>query len=389
MLFTSILINFSICILLLNFQLKEQKSVIYLCLILIIFNLRQISGLIINYRSYDHTFSNLIVFIDPIGYLIGPLTFYYFKSLIRGKLVFDYYLLLYCFPALLLFLNVFPFYQLSTEERITFLDAIKQNLNISKSAPAVFLFLSFKIQFLLVSFSNVLFALFSFRYYLREKKRNRINTKNGRFIISNIFIFAISMLFGIVLVNFTKLTISSNFSFSVQLANKSRTEYFYLFTLITPLSFFFFPKIIYGLHAKSSIYNVLQGLVRKTFNEPEFSIKESKDLLSDRDRIVEYIEINKPFLKTDFSLYTLSKELNIPHLRVSNCFNKDLNITYPEYKRRKRVEYAIELFKAGTHKMMSIEGIGTQCGFKNKSSFYLAFQSEFKMTPKEWIEKNC
>ena len=38
---------------------------------------------------------------------------------------------------------------------------------------------------------------------------------------------------------------------------------------------------------------------------------------------------------------------------------------------------------------MSIEGIGTQSGFKNKSSFFLAFQSEFKMTPKEWIEKNC
>ena len=389
MLYTSILINFSICILLLNFQLKEQKSVIYLCLILIIFNLRQISGLLLTFQNHDRFFANLIYFVDPIDYLIGPLTLYYFKSLIRGKLVFNYYLLLYCLPALLLFINVFPIYQLSTEERITFFNALKQNLNITKSTTSYFQFLSLKVQFLLVEVSNVLFVLFSFRYYWRAKKQNRINSKNRRFIISNIFIFAISILFGIGLVSFTALKFSSNINIAFQLANKSRSEYYYLYTLITPLSFFFFPKIIYGLHAKSSIYNVFQGFIQKTFKEPEFSIKESTGQLSDRDRIVEYIEINKPFLKPDYSLYNLSKDLNIPHLRVSICFNQDLNITYPEYKRRKRVEYAIELFKAGNHKIMSIEGIATQCGFKNKSSFYLAFQREFNLTPKEWIEKHC
>jgi hypothetical protein len=200
MLFTSILINFSICILLLNFQLKEQKSIIYLCLILIIFNLRQITGLLMNYQNYDRAFANLVVFSDLIGYLIGPLILYYFKSLIKGKLVFDYYLLLYCFPAILIFLNVLPYYQLSTEERRTFITAIKQNLNIANSHTTDFLFLSFKIQFLLVSFSNLVFTLFSFKYYFRAKKQNRINSKNRRFIISNIFIFAISMLFGILLI---------------------------------------------------------------------------------------------------------------------------------------------------------------------------------------------
>jgi hypothetical protein len=66
MLFTSILINFSICVLLLNFQLKEQKSVIYLCLILIIFNLRQISALLMASQHYDH---NLLIWL----YLLIPL----------------------------------------------------------------------------------------------------------------------------------------------------------------------------------------------------------------------------------------------------------------------------------------------------------------------------
>jgi hypothetical protein len=242
MLFTSILINFSICILLLNFQLKEQKSVIYLCLILIIFNLRQISGLLLTFQNHDRFFANLIYFVDPIDYLIGPLTLYYFKSLIRGKLVFNYYLLIYCFPALLLIINVLPYYQLSTEERITLFNAIKQNLNTAKSTTPYFQFLSLKVQFLLVSVSNTLFVLFSFRYYWRAKKQNRINSKNRRFIISNIFIFAISILFGIGLISFTALKFSSNISVAFQLANKNQSEYYYLYTLITPLSFFSFLK---------------------------------------------------------------------------------------------------------------------------------------------------
>lgn len=389
MLFTSILINFSICILLLNFQLKEQKSVIYLCLILIIFNLRQISGLLLTFQQYDRTFTDLILFIDPIDYLVGPMILYYFKSLIQGKLVFDFYLLLFCFPVLLIILNLLPYYQLSTEERITFINALKQNLNIDKFPTTYFQLITLKNQFLLVTLSNILFTLYALKYYFRAKKQNRINSKNRRFIISNIFIFAISILFGLLLLSFTALKFSSNVSIVFQIPNKSQSEYYYLFTLITPLSFFFFPKIIYGLQTKSSIYNFIEGLVKKTFNKPEFSIKESKGPLSDRDRIVEFIETNKPYLKTDFSIYSLSKDLNIPHTRVSLCFNKELNISYPEYRKRKRVEYAIELFKADTHKKMSIEGIGRQCGFKNKSSFFLAFQSEFNMTPKEWIEKNC
>jgi AraC-like DNA-binding protein len=109
---------------------------------------------------------------------------------------------------------------------------------------------------------------------------------------------------------------------------------------------------------------------------------------TEKDKIVTYITNEKPYLSPTFSMHTLSKDLNIPHLRVSSCFNKEMNISFPEYRKRKRVEYAIELFKEGVHKKMSIEGISAQSGFKNKSSFFLAFQTEFKMTPMELIANN-
>ena len=104
--------------------------------------------------------------------------------------------------------------------------------------------------------------------------------------------------------------------------------------------------------------------------------------------MMNYLEKEKPFLKTEFSLHDLSRELNIPHLRVSGFFNKQLKNPFPEFKKRLRVGHAIQLFKENMHLQMSIEGIATVCGFKNKSRFYAAFKAEYKMTPTEWIEKN-
>jgi len=109
---------------------------------------------------------------------------------------------------------------------------------------------------------------------------------------------------------------------------------------------------------------------------------------TEKDKIVTYITNEKPYLSPTFSMHTLSKDLNIPHLRVSSCFNKEMNISFPEYRKRKRVDHAIALFKEGAHKKMSMEGISAQSGFKNKSSFFLAFQTEFMLTPTEWIAKN-
>jgi AraC-like DNA-binding protein len=149
-----------------------------------------------------------------------------------------------------------------------------------------------------------------------------------------------------------------------------------------------FPQLIYGFNPNNSLIN----FIKRFFN----NIKNSKheveplkfELSDDSGQIMNYLEKKKPFLKTEFSLHDLSRELNIPHLRVSGFFNKQLKTPFPEFRNRLRVSHAIQLFKDNMHLQMSIEGISAVCGFKNKSRFYAAFKAEYKMTPTEWIEKN-
>ena len=109
---------------------------------------------------------------------------------------------------------------------------------------------------------------------------------------------------------------------------------------------------------------------------------------SDLERIVAYLETEKPYVQVSFSLHELSQALNIPHSRVTTCFNKELNTSFPSYRTKLRLAHAISLLREGTHLTTSIEGVAERSGFKSKSIFYAAFKEEFGMTPKDWIKEN-
>jgi YesN/AraC family two-component response regulator len=120
----------------------------------------------------------------------------------------------------------------------------------------------------------------------------------------------------------------------------------------------------------------------------KFSAEDSFEKSSDLDRIISYIETEKPYIKTAFSLHDISQALNIPHNRVANCFSKQLKVTFPSYRNKLRIEYATDLLRAGTHLSTSIEGIAEMSGFKSKSIFYKIFKEEHGTTPTDWIKEN-
>jgi len=382
MLLTSIYINIAICLLILNFQWRENKTVIYLILIIIIFNVRQLSGLLITSYQKEDILVKILFKTDPIVFLLGPLIMYYFKSLIHGKLVFDYKFLLLMLPAFLITANSLPYYQFPLQEQLNVIKSIKLNTYVSNSPNPHTLFFSFKTQTKLILISNILCVIYTIRYYRLKKKSIQIKPKSIQIITTNSFLFIISIFPGLLLLiyssyKFSKFSISSFDDF----------EYHYLFTIITPISFLMFPKLIYGLNSNSSVSQLFQNLINRLSSDSTQAVTEIPEQSSDRERIIHFIETEKPYLNSNFSLHTLSHDLNIPHLRLSNCFSKEIKTAFPEYRNRKRIEHSIQLFKDNKHRQISIEGIATQCGFKNRSSFYLAFKTEYEMTPTKWIAK--
>ena len=391
MIFTSAYLNVFLCLLLFNFQWRDQKSVLYLCGFFLLYNLRLTIGILLNSHSNLDLLTTLLFQTDPLAYLIGPFIYFYGQSLFQDKLVFNARLLLLCSPCLLIFLNLLPYYQLSTEEKTRLVSAVVNN-NYFRDFPKEYtLLFNYKIQRAFIPLSNLSFILYTFYYLLKKKNNVLMKPKISKIIQSLIYIISICIFPHMLYIAYASLKspLIGDIAFRLPInINSNNLEIFNIVTLITPLALLLFPKFIYGFNPNSSILYYIQFYLRKIIS----NVSEVEPLKSDHsdgiDKMMDYLEKEKPFLRTEFSLHDLSRELNIPNLRVSGFFNKQLKTPFPEFRNRLRVGYAIQLFKEGMHAQMSIEGIATVCGFKNKSRFYAAFKAEYKMTPTEWIEKN-
>jgi AraC-like DNA-binding protein len=166
-------------------------------------------------------------------------------------------------------------------------------------------------------------------------------------------------------------------------------NFLYFLTLLLPLSFFFIPSWLYNEREPLSFLDNFK-LTWKKINSTNsnFSDEETSEKSTDLDRILLYIETEKPYVLTAFSLHDISHALNIPHTRVTYCFNKQLKVPFPAYRNKLRIEHATSLLRSGAHLTMSIDGIAEQSGFNSKSIFYKTFKEEHGMTPIDWINKN-
>ena len=389
MIFTSIYINCFLCLLLLNFQWKENKSVIYLCLLLIIFNVRQTAGLLINSQSDNIVLTRLLYVMDPIAVMCGPMILYFFKSIVHKKFYMDYLFILMCIiPSTIILMNLWPYFQLTFAEKQ---NMILSNINhtYKRNFPMQHtLFFSFKIQVRMVATYNLAFMVYSCYYILKANKAKKIKANLDRFIKSIISIMLISVVPVLLFVLTASYITNEKFEISLKVSKNINSDFLYLFTLIPPISFLFFPQLIYGQNQGTSIYLKLKEIFNSNFKGMRREVHVEFEKSMDIDRIITYIDKQKPYINPSFSLHSISSELNIPYLQVSNCLNKEMKVSFPEFRNQKRVEYAIQLFKEKKHHQMSIEGISDLCGFKSKSSFYLAFRAVYQVTPTEWIAKN-
>lgn len=387
MLLTSVYLNLIICLLLFVYQWRQNKAIIYLISLILLANMRHIMVLLLNQPIESRVLAVLLVHFDPVIILIGPLLFLYFKSLIQGKLVFEKWFWFYLIPCSIILINTSSYYLLDFEAKVQFAKLMQHNNHAAINLPSGTKFFKYDIQMIIAPLHNWAFIGYSFIYLRQQKKKNLIRSKVSR-IIKRVRWIIVLMMFPVLLqILFATLKSPHSFDLSFQDSTIS-SDIMYLSTLLLPLSFLLYPSWLYGNSAPLSILDKLKeiiNLIPRILSDEKMNVYEKSE---DMNRIIQFIEIKKPYLHTNFSLHTLSHELNIPHLRVSSCFSKEIKSTFPEYRNRKRIEYSIQLFKENKHHQMSIEGIATQCGFKNKSSFYLAFKSEYGMTPSEWISKN-
>lgn len=101
--------------------------------------------------------------------------------------------------------------------------------------------------------------------------------------------------------------------------------------------------------------------------------------------IENYLKTN-PYTQKEFSLSQMSFDLKIPERTLSNYFNRELEITFSEWRKHLRIDHVCELIEAGESKNLTIEAIASNAGFASRSKFIDAFKERKGVTPSAFIK---
>jgi AraC-like DNA-binding protein len=390
MFFTSVFLFLIVSFLLLVNHWSQNKGIIYLVLLILILCARQLTLLLLSTTLHVNILTALIIHTDPLTALTGPLLLYYIFSLVKGKQVMNTKFFLHAIPALLILFNTIPFYFFPWENKLAFFSIVQHHIPYTGLNHFPYLFVPFNFQRTGLVFFNLSYAIYSIWYLINLKRSSPFYLKKKA---STIISYLLILIPAFILPNLVPI-----FYATMKAKNENglvfrdpafqADGYLFFLILVLPLSFFLMPSWLYNDRGNLSLIHKCviwyKKLTYKTSGFLETSFEKSDDL----ERIVNYIEKEKPYVNTAFSLHDISRSLNIPHIRVTTCFSKQLKVSFPTYRNKLRVEHATELFRSGAHLNTSIEGIAAMSGFKSKSIFYTAFKAEYGVNPMEWIKEN-
>jgi AraC-like DNA-binding protein len=111
---------------------------------------------------------------------------------------------------------------------------------------------------------------------------------------------------------------------------------------------------------------------------------EAKDI---HDKLIRYLEAEKPFIKSDYSMHDLCDKLNISRRKISYVLNEIMDKNFYGVINEYRVREAETLLMQDDLNQLKIEVLGEMVGFQSKSSFNACFKKFTGMTPSEYRNK--
>jgi AraC-like DNA-binding protein len=103
-----------------------------------------------------------------------------------------------------------------------------------------------------------------------------------------------------------------------------------------------------------------------------------------KNQIINYLEKERPYTNTDFSMYDLCTNLNVSRRKISFVLNEVIRKNFYGVINEYRVKDAEELLLKEDLNQMKIETLGEMVGFQSKSSFNACFKKVTGMTPSEY-----
>ncbi len=137
-------------------------------------------------------------------------------------------------------------------------------------------------------------------------------------------------------------------------------------------------SLVFNKKRKSILFNSVPKYGAKKIED-----EEANELTNKLNRVLTTEEF---FKNADITLPEVADKLKITPHHLSQLLNDNLEKSFPYYINEFRIEAAKAMIKSRPD--LSLEGIGYECGFNSKSTFYTAFKKHAGTTPAKYMEEH-
>lgn len=399
MLLSLSILGMLLSLILLNFNFRKNRSTLYLGMVFLLISFYAFYQYALVYSKSVILVKALLtgfVFFFPPLYLVGPMLFWYVRSVLTDQSQLRRSDLWHLLPMVVYFLSALPYSFVPVADKMETAQAVVNDIGIIKDYQATGLSRIFSVEFVYLSrpILVLIYTLWTgamFVTYLVRKKVSRVfagqqfMTTWLSLLLGFLFIMVISHMLLIIKVftmNFSQLFFTLNLLRILSSAGL-------IGLLISP---FFFPAILYGLPRVPEVNDVFsrQTDPPKAGSPEERKINlhlESEYIQSIEQKVDAYMAEFKPFLRPDFNLPKLSIQLDIPVHHLSYYFREVRKQHFSDYRNEWRIEYAKELIREGKIKDLTMEAIALLSGFTNRNSFSTTFHRIEGVTPSAFVSQ--
>jgi AraC-like DNA-binding protein len=408
-LFVSI-IGLSLSILILFFNKGYKSANLYLAGFFFFISLYLLNNYIFTFSKSTFLVAVFITTIPTFFFLIGPLSYFYIRSIIRDNSKLsqtDYVHFALFFIAFLGTMPILFSFWVYKQEVAKIL--ISNNWSIKKLSINIFLppTINQGIRPL-----HWLFYLFCNWQLFQKKYAKPIDTEiiNHQYKLIKRWLLIFCTIF-------TLLTILLFFIIVSNLMYKDKATFLYqtYHILVTigvvyialNVSLLLFPHILYGLPVEVFIPSVFGrkensiAIETSSFSDStkteeseianelklKFTQLFSPEYLLNMKELLEQWELEEKYINPDFNLNSLSVEAKIPLHHLSYYFNSFINVKFTDWRNKLRINYACKEMETGKSNDITIEALAANCGFSSQSTFIRSFKTYTELTPSEYIKQ--
>jgi len=386
-------INILLALMLVTYNWRINKNILFLCVFLILLSLESTMVSIFNFGGNLTLYTNLFI-ISPLFFLKGPMLYFFVRGIVHDKFYIKKTDLLHFIPFVLhLWANI-PFLLMSYEQQYDLSASIMQNFDFFREVR----FTIYPISWNNGARAIQMFAYVIAAFLLMRRVKLRLHRLKGQIKYQYSYTIKRMTVLLILVLLITIMTILAHYMFTRFFDKTAMIDYMYLLLqmimyvyFLIPVFVILSPKFLYGLpHLETKHVSAMR------FDEPDemqMSSPESKEMQPKQaeyyaelsKKIMDYIENEKPYLNKDFQIKDICVRFLIPQHHVHFCLNEILKTDFHELKNEHRIAYAKSLIKENS---VDVEEVGYVVGFTSKSAFELLFKKYTGMTPLQWVRQN-